>query len=168
MAATAHFLRRPAAAGLVLASVTALAGCGQDGTGGSGTGASVGQDRPEADTEAYDGPYTTRFAAEVQSYDGRTVTLSADVNRALAPGAFTLAGTDDTTIEPLLVLAPDEGTEVRADHSVAVTGTVHLSFDLTSVEEETGTDLDDELLERFDGKPYVTAGRVETSAPADR
>ncbi|RZU31926.1 hypothetical protein [Blastococcus saxobsidens] len=158
---------RPATAGLVLASVAALSGCTEDGTAAPGAGTPVAGDRPDAGTAAYDGPYTTRFAGEVRSYDGQTVVLSADVNRVLGPAAFSLAGTDDTTIEPLLVVAPD-ASEVRADSTVAVTGTVRLSFDLAAVEEETGTDLDDEQLERFDGRPYVTAGRVETSAPADR
>ncbi|NEK84960.1 hypothetical protein GCU60_04170 [Blastococcus saxobsidens] len=168
MAVPERSLRSPAAAGLLLASTGVLAGCGQDDSTGAGADASVGDVQQEGSTEAYDGPYTTRFAAEVQSYDGKTVALSADVNRVLGPAAFSLAGTDDTTIQPLLVVAPDADTEVRTDHTVAVTGTVHLSFDLAAVEQETGTDLDDGLLERFDGKPYLTAGRVEASAPADR
>lgn len=120
-----------------------------------------------AAVEPYDGVYDTAFYEDYDSYVGETVTLSADVNEIVSDRSFTIAGTDDTTVEALLVLADGQMEEVTPGLTVSVTGTVMESFDLPTVEEETGLDLDDEAFTDFDGEKYVVAENVDTSVDAD-
>ena len=164
--------RKLAMAGILPIAALSLAGCNS--TSGTEEGADVEdvvEEEAVADegdpVEPYDGVYDTDFYEAYDSYVGEEVTLSADVNEIVSEKSFTIAGTDDTTVEALLVLADGQMEEVTPGLTVSVTGTVMESFDLPTVEEETGLDLDDEAFADFDGENYVVAESVDTSVDAD-
>jgi hypothetical protein len=169
--------RKLAMAGILPIAALSLAGCNS--TSGTEEGAAVEdvveedavEDEPVAEDDAavepYDGVYDTAFYEDYDSYVGEEVTLSADVNEIVSEKSFTIAGTDDTTVEALLVLADGQMEEVTPGLTVSVTGTVMESFDLPTVEEETGLDLEDDAFTDFDGENYVVAESVDTSVDAD-
>ncbi|KRF05196.1 hypothetical protein ASH00_12390 [Arthrobacter sp. Soil782] len=164
--------RKLAMAGILPIAALSLAGCNS--TSGTEAGADVEDVVEEeeavdagAAVEPYEGAYDTGFYEDYESYVGEEVTLSADVNEIVSEKSFTIAGTDDTTVEALLVIAEGEMEEVTPGLTVSVTGTVMESFDLPTVEEETGLDLDDEAFVDFDGENYVVAESVDTSVDAD-
>lgn len=85
-----------------------------------------------------DGPYDQGFYDDIDDvHKGEEVTVSANVNEILTPEAFTVAGTDDTTVDALLVLHETTQPELRRELTVKVTGTVHTAFDLPAVEKRT-------------------------------
>jgi hypothetical protein len=153
-----------------------LAGCG---TSGPETGTDVEDvqeenvvEEPTAEETAvegtiYDGVYDRDFYDDLDSYERQSVTVSAEVNEIISPSSFTIAGTDETTVEALLVVHDKQLSELQPELTVKVTGTVHKAFDLPTVEEETGLDLEDELYEEWDGEPYIQATEVDTSVAAD-
>lgn len=171
------------AAALSILPVTALGVTACDGTTGPEEGAAV-EDIVEEDEaieedavaeeadpalEPYDGAYDEAFYEEKDSYVGEEVTLSADVNEVIDSTSFTIAGTDDTTVEPLLIMHSlgGEDPDLSPELTVQVTGTVMEAFDLPTVEEEMGVDLDDALYEDWDGEPYVEASKIDTSVASD-
>lgn len=160
-------LARTAAGGVLALSTLSLVACGD--TAGPETGTSVEDVQETAEDEAAaDGPYDSDFYDTVPDLEGETVTVSADVNEVISPESFVIAGTDDTSVDPLLVVGATEVTGLAPDLTVAVTGTVHTAFDLPAVEEELGVDLDDALYEDYDQQPYITATGVDTSVAADQ
>lgn len=166
-------LARRAAAGLVAVAALALTACGEEDTAGPETGIDVEDVQEEADEddaalEPYDGPYDTAFADDVDSYVGQEVTVSADVNEVLSTSSFTIAGTDDTDVEELLVVGATEVSGLEPDLAVAVTGTVQEAFDLPAVEDELGVDLDDDLYTSWEEEPYLVAESVDTSVASDQ
>ncbi|WP_159616395.1 hypothetical protein [Arthrobacter zhaoguopingii] len=163
------------AAAMSMLPITALGLVGCDSTAGTEEGADVedivdeeadGTEAPGG-VEPYNGVYDSTFFDDRESYVGEEVTLSADVNEVMSPMSFTIAGTDDTTVEALLVVHDMELPEVAPELTVSVTGVVREAFDLPTVEEEMGIDLDDEAFEDWDGEPYVEAKSVDTAVPAD-
>ncbi|WP_422391886.1 hypothetical protein [Arthrobacter sp. N1] len=160
-------------AALSIAPMAAFGLVGCNSTSGTEEGADVEdivEEEPvvdEADTGPYDGVYDQGFYDDVDTYVGEEVTVSADVNEILTPMSFTIAGTDDTTVDALLVLHDTELPEVTPGLTVGVTGTVQEAFDLPTVEEEMGVDLDDAAFEDWDGEPYIEATSVDTSLDAD-
>lgn len=164
--------RKLAMAGILPIAALSLAGCNS--TSGTETGADVEdvvEEEAAADedtaVEPYDGAYDTGFYEEYDSYVGEEVTLSADVNEIVSDKSFTIAGTDDTTVDALLVIAEGEMQEVTPGLTVSVTGTVMESFDLPTVEEDTGLDLEDDAFADWDGENYIVAETVDTSVDAD-
>jgi hypothetical protein len=169
-----------AAAAVVLAlGGTGLAGCS---TSGPEEGANVediteedqpGEEGPIAqedveedpglDPGPYEDTYDQEFSNDYDAYIGETVTVSADVNEIISPAAFTIAGTNDTTVEALLIVHDKELSELSNGQAVAVTGTVHESFDIQTVEKELGVDLEDERYEEFDRQRYIQASSVDSS-----
>jgi hypothetical protein len=115
----------------------------------------------------YDGIYDTAFYEGLDSYVGEEVTLSADVNEVITPEAFSIAGTDDTSVEALLVVGATGDTELAPETTVGVTGTVQEAFVVTEVEEELGGDLDDALFAEWEQEPYVVADDVEVLENAE-
>jgi len=170
--------RRPlaaaAVAGVIAFSGVGLAACGD--TAGDETGTSV-EDIQEGDAPAtspttaagtYDGVYDNTFHDGVNDYLGQTVTVSADVNEVVDGNTFTIAGTDDTSVDPLLVTGAKSTSDLEPDLTVKVTGTVQEAFDLATVEDDLGVDLDDDLYDDWDGKPYIVASSVDTSVASDQ
>lgn len=183
------WMRKTAAASILPFAALGLAGCGSD-TAGTEEGADVEEVQDEAaaavdeepvddesasgepmedDAEAlvYDGVYDTAFYDDYNSYVGEKVTVSAEVDNIISNMAFTIAGTEDTTVEPLLIMHKGEVKELQAGLAVAVTGTVKEGFDLPTVEEEMGVDLDDSVFEDWDGENYIKASSIDTSVDAD-
>lgn len=162
---------RLALAGALSFTALGVASCG---TEGPETGADVEdvQEAPE-ETETnnaanpFDGPYDQGFLDDVDVREGQEVTVSANVNEIITPEAFTIAGTEDTTVDPLLVLHKNAEPELKPDLTVKVTGTVQVAFDLPAVEKDLDVDLDDALFEDWDGKPYLQASEIDTSVAAD-
>lgn len=169
------WLKRLAALSIAPMAIVGLVGCNS--TSGTEEGADVEDiveeepvaEEPAGDADAgpYDGVYDQGFYDDMDSYVGEEVTVSADVNEILTPMSFTIAGTDDTTVEALLVLHDKELPEVTPGLTVGVTGTVQKAFDLPTVEEEMGVDLDDAAFEDWGGEPYIEAASVDTSLDAD-
>lgn len=154
--------------GLIAVSALSLTACGSD-TAGAETGTDVEDIQEEpAVAEPYDGVYDTAFYEGVESYDGEEVTVSADINEIISPTSFTIAGTDDTTVEPLLIVHDGTLQELAPDLTVAVTGTVHRTFDLPTVEDEIGLDFDDALFEEWEAEPYIEASKIDTSVASDQ
>lgn len=150
-------------------SALGLTACGGDDTAGPETGTDV-EDIQEEDVAAgpYDGVYDSAFYEDIESYEGEEVTVSADVNEIISSTSFTIAGTEDTDVESLLVVSATEVSGLEPDLTVAVTGTVQKAFDLPTVEEDLGVDLDDPLYEAYDQEPYIEATMIDTSVPADQ
>lgn len=61
----------------------------------------------------------------MDNYLGEGVTVSADVNEVVSSNSFIIADTDDTTVDPLLVVGANGVTGLEPDLTVTVTGTVH-------------------------------------------
>lgn len=158
-------LAKIATAGVVAVSAFGLTACSDD-TAGPETGTDVAD--IQEDDGPYNGAYDSRFYDEFDSYEGEEVTVSADVNQVVSPSSFIIAGTDDTDVEPLLVISATEVAGLAPDLTVAVTGTVQRAFDLTAVEEELDVDLDDDAYGVYDQQPYIVATSVDTSVAADQ
>ena len=158
--------RTLALAGIIPLAALSLTGCNS--TSGPEEGADV-EDVVEEDNEAapYNGALDSEFYDAYESYIGEEVTVSADVNEIISDTSFTIAGTDDTTVEALLVVTEGEMPEVESGLTVAVTGTVMESFDLPTVEDETGLDLEEDAYADYDGENYIVASEVDTSVDAD-
>jgi hypothetical protein len=151
-----------------------LAGCG---TSGPETGTDVedvqdaaddplGAEAPRSATPSvpggpYEGLYDQKFVDELDSLEGHTVTVSADVNEVVAPEAFTIAGTEDTTVEELLVIYDGDLADLEPGKPVRVTGIVHTVLDLPFVEDDLGADLDDAAYAAWDQEPCIMATDVD-------
>ena len=159
---------RTAAVAVAAVSTLGLSACGGD-TAGTEAGADVEDVVEEEPLEdgPYDGVYDSAFSDEVDGYAGEEVTLSADVNEVITPEAFTIAGTDDTSVEALLVVGATGDTELVPETTVGVTGTVMESFVLTDVEADLGVDLDDALFAEWEQEPYVMAESVDVLENAE-
>jgi hypothetical protein len=160
--------RRRALVGIVAASTLGLTACSED-TAGPETGTDVGDIQGEGGEARgpHDGEYDIDFYEDLESYADQEVTVSADVNEVVSPTAFTIAGTDDTTVEELLILGAEDTTVLEPEMTVAVTGTVHPEFVIEDVEQDLGVDLDDALFEVWFQEPYIVAESVDTSVPRD-
>lgn len=148
-------LKKVAATAGIACAAMGLAACGDEGdTSGSEQKVSIADLQQNPD-----------------EYVGQTVVVSADVNDDISPQAFSIAGTDESSVVPLLVLHlededdPEEEGETSFDAQdglpVEVTGTVKESFDVMAVEEETGKDLNETALENWSGQPYIKATDVD-------
>jgi hypothetical protein len=157
----------PRAAVAVVAATAALGLTACSDTAGSEEGADVADVVEEEPLDDFDGPYDSDFADDIDDYEGTKVTLSADVNEVITPDAFTIAGTDDTTVEALLVVGAEQDDELAPETTVEVTGTVHDSFVLADVEEELGDLGDDALFADWEEEPYVVADDVEVLEHVD-
>ncbi|WP_337061066.1 hypothetical protein [Kineococcus sp. G2] len=164
---------RTAAAGIVAFAAFGVAGCSE--TAGEEEGTSV-EDVQEADEEAlegeaavtpYEGAYDGTFYDDVNTYVGQEVTVSAEVDSVVSPNAFVIAGTEDTTVDPMLVVGATEVSGLSEGTLVEVTGTVHEAFDLPQVEEDTGVDFEDDLFNDYDAEPYIVATTVEVPEQGD-
>ena len=160
-----HPLGRGAAAGLLAMSTFGLVACSED-TAGSEEGVSV-EDVQEGGEDggasAYDGAYDSDFETDVTSYEGETVTVSAEIDEILGDQAFTIAGTEDTDVEPLVVIHKDAMENLEAGTVVEVTGVVHKARDVPKVEDAIETDMDDVVLEDFEAEPYIEATNIDSS-----
>lgn len=169
-----HRTARMLATGLFAVAGLGLAGCG---TEGSETGTDVedvtdgevlessppAEDAPAEGAEdgiaaeGYVGPYDQDFSDRSTTYVGQEVTLSAEVSETVSPEAFTIAG----AVDPLLIVESQELPAVDTGQVVEVTGTVQDDFAVTDVEEDLGTELEDELFSDYEGRPYVMATSAE-------
>lgn len=166
------WMKRAAVLSILPISALGMTAC--DGTSGSEEGADVEdvvqdeapiEEDPDAAADPYEGLYDQTFYDSVNQFLGSEVTLSADLNEIIDPVSFTIAGTDDTTVEALLVVHP--GGELDPDISpgsiMKVTGTVMEAFNVETVEERLGVDLDDALYEDWEGETYVNATSIEAA-----
>ncbi|MEX5302312.1 hypothetical protein [Kocuria sabuli] len=158
---------RTLAAGLFAVAGLGLAGCGSEGpeTGTDVediTDGEVVESSPAATQDAgamaYAGDYNQDFYDESTTYVGQQVTLSAEVSETLSPDAFAIAG----AVDPLLIIESEEIPALDTGQVVQVTGTVQDDFDVVTVEEELGVDLEDGVFADFEGEPYImaTSGEV--------
>jgi len=124
---TARWMSRAAALGAGPLLLPALAACSND-TAGPETGVDV-EDVLEGDEKVleepnpgqYDGIYDEQFFDSITDYIDTDVTLSAKVGEVFSDHALTIAGTDDTTVEPLLIIQEDPVVGPREDIVVQLT-----------------------------------------------
>lgn len=133
-----------AVAVLSVLALPGLTACGQEDTRGEEAGVDIGE-----------------LQEDIGSYDGDEVTVSAQVNRIISPGAFTIAGTDETSVDALLVVHGEVNEALQQDYTAEVSGIAHQAFDLAAVEEELGEDLDPAAFEGWAGEPYIEATSIE-------
>ncbi|WP_169079113.1 hypothetical protein [Microcella alkalica] len=115
----------------------------------------------EASTEPYDGRYDAEFVGDYDGYLGETVTLSADVDEIVSANAFTIAGTDDTTVEALLVVHDGTMADIEEGLAVQVTGEVEEGFDVMTVEDDLGVELDDDAYADWEDDRFIRADSIE-------
>jgi hypothetical protein len=150
-----------------------LAACG---TTGPETGTDVEDVQEDAENaeeqvdeqaeSGYDGLYDQSFYDDTESLDGETVTVSANVNMIISDNGFTIAGTDETTVDELLIVHDGDYPELEPGLTVAVTGTVHHVFTIEDVESE-GIGLDEQLYADWENTPYIDATSVDLSVPTE-
>jgi hypothetical protein len=104
--------------------------------------------------------------ADTESFVGQEVTVSAEVNEQLSENAFTIAG-EDSALEPLLVVSATGPMTIVEGDAVQVSGTVMQAFDLPTVEQELGVDLQDDLFTEFEQQPYIQASAVDSTVAAE-
>lgn len=109
----------------------------------------------------YNGLYDTNFYDQADTYAGQQVTVSAEVSETLEENSFVIAGTEDTAVDPLLIIEEEEIEPFEDGQVVQVMGTVQVDFDVVSVEEELGIELDDDLYADYVGEPYLMATSAE-------
>ena len=135
-------------------------GAAEEGVGAEGAEGAEGE-------LAYDGVYDQAFVDESTSLVGQEVTVSAEVNELISDNAFTIAGTEDTDVQPILVVQSSGNPEIQQGLAVAVTGTVRDAFVVTDVESELGIELEDEAYAEWENQRYIVANSVDTSVDAD-
>lgn len=111
-----------------------------------------------------------------EEYFGQTITADGVVAETLEPNAFVLASEDseqdfegedeagnlinEETV--LVVSGGGNAPNLTESQTVQVTGTFQ-QFELTTVEEETGLDLEDGLYADWEGRPAIIAQQVQQS-----
>lgn len=173
MSATPTWLKKSAIIALLPTAVLGVAGCGEQSVYEAGVdledpdaGFLAGDEESDnsLDSGPYDEVYDQSFWDELTIYFGEQVTLSAQVKEPLEARAFTIAGMDDTTVNPLLVIHQGEVQQVEPGQALIVNGTVHEYLDIEAVEEELGVDLDDAVYEDWENDPYLLATSIEADA----
>ena len=176
-----RWITRMAAAGIISLGAFGMVGCD---TAGNEAGTDVEDvqeegDNPDVTGQATDaagedvrtplfvGPYDQAFNDEADIYVGEVVTVSANVNEIVTPMSFTIAGTDETTVDPLLIVHDGQMTDLSEGTAVEVTGTYQEAFDLPTVEENMDLDLEDDGFADHDKEPYIEATNIDTSVPAE-
>ncbi|PJE93964.1 hypothetical protein CUT44_30940 [Streptomyces carminius] len=104
----------------------------------------------------------SEFWNDVSTWVGKEVTVSADVREIINENSFTIAGTENTDVDELLVVSANAA-KVSEDQAVKVTGTVREGFDVVNVEEELGVRWDDEIYANWDDQHYLEATGIDTS-----
>ncbi len=107
-------------------------------------------------------PYDESFYDDIESLDGQTVTVSANVKQIISANGFTIAGTDETTVDELLIVHDGDYPELEPGLTVAVTGTVHHMFMVDEVDAE-GIGRDEEIYVDWENTPYIEATNVDIS-----
>ncbi|MCZ2839536.1 hypothetical protein [Modestobacter sp. VKM Ac-2985] len=156
-------IARASLLGLATALLLGLSGCGEEELVVGGT--DVPDVRGEDDlTDPYTGEYDEEFRADVDVYAGTEVTVSAQVEDVLGPHSFSIVGPDDSSVEPLLVVVPDEVPGLEPGLLVTVAATAANEFDLAEIETQLGIDLEDAQYEEWEDQPFLLATIVEESA----
>ncbi len=124
-------------------------------------------------TQQY-GPNITvaEIAGSLSDFTGKQVTVRQEVEQVVGPHAFTLdedallQGGIDTDV---LVVSAQENLPLINDQlrdvPVAVTGTVR-QFELATIEQEIGYDLDDNLFNDWNDRPVIVASGIRRMEPA--
>jgi hypothetical protein len=95
---------------------------------------------------------------------GETMTLSGTVTEMLGERTFVFAPSSDA--DPLLVIVVSDETsspDLGGESTVTVTGALAAAFYIEDVEKVTGLDLDDDLLDDYQGAPALVATSVAVS-----
>ncbi|WP_246199670.1 hypothetical protein [Arthrobacter zhaoguopingii] len=167
---TVHRARAALLASLALSTLSITA-CGTQEPGAAPQGQksqpTLGTAPAPGGAPPYDGAYDQTFSDNFARYDGERVTVSAEVNEIISPAAFTIAGTEDTLADELLIVHAAEESDLLEGLTVSVTGTVHTSFDVQDAETDLGVDLNEALYRGWNGQPYIEASAVDTSVIAD-
>lgn len=166
---TRRLISRTAAIGAGLLLLPALAACSND-TAGPEADVDV-EDVLEGNEEVLEEPnpgryediYDKEFFDSITNYIDTDVTLSARVNAILSEQALTITGTDDATVDPLLIIHKDPAFGLEEDIAVQVTGRPYSRLLIGELEDRLGIDLNDELLADWEGQPYVEATVIDTS-----
>jgi hypothetical protein len=178
-----HTTRKAAVSVLAVAGL-ALAGCGNgedeagtevdDITGGEVQETPPAEETPPAAGETalpgatpYGGAYNQDFADDQAVYEGQEVTLSAEIVEVVSDNALEIGDPGDINLDPLLVMHDLGATGLEPDQTVEVVGTVMTSFEVATVEEELGVELEDEVYTDYEGDPWLHATEVTPSEEAE-
>lgn len=99
--------------------------------------------------------------ADVDAYDGREVTVLAEVQEIVSPFAYSIRGTSEALTEPILVVSADEWSDLEPGAPVRVEGELRTGLVLVELEELLDTDLDDELYAAWETGTYIVAEHSE-------
>lgn len=165
-------LRTTAAAALAVAGL-GLSSCGT-GTSDTADPAEETQNAQEEGileggepTEPYTGPYDSAFVDARDDYAGMDVTVTGQVQEVVAPVGFTITGTEDTTLAPLLVFYNPDEASPEAGEAVVVTGTIHEVFNPPVAEEDLREDPGPDQLAHYHGQPFLRADNVTVAQPEE-
>lgn len=179
-------LKKAAAITVLPFAALTFTGCGAEDTAGTEEGVSAdevvependevepqdegtapAEEEPVEEDVAFDGDFDSAFVDDYDSLVGQQVTVSAQVNEIVTDSAFTIAGTEDTGVEPLLIVHAGDVAALEQGSAVSVTGTVRDAFDPVDVESELGVELEDEAYADWEGQRYIVADSVDTSIGA--
>ena len=108
-----------------------------------------------------------------EEYYGSTVTVSGEVSYILGPHAFLIVTRFGVSADDMLVASPiplsrigdrSGDAPLSQGDAVQITGEVR-EFELTSVEQEIGADLNNELLDYREGTPSMVASSISLEPP---
>lgn len=108
-----------------------------------------------------------------EEYYGSTVTVSGELSYTLGPHAFLIVTPFGVSADDMLMISPiplskitdqSDDTPLSQGDAVQITGEVR-EFELTSVEQEIGADLNNELLDYREGTPSIVASSISLEPP---
>lgn len=101
---------------------------------------------------------------DIQSYNGKQVTMTGKVAQVVGPHAVTIApsGNSSNNAQPVLAVAKElavsnETGMLTPGSPVQITGTLQPTFDANQAEAFAGGNLDPTMFAQYNGKPYVQA-----------
>ena len=129
--------------------------------------------RPEEVGDVAPGVSMYQISENPQEYYGSTVTVTGEVSEILGSNSFLMVERFGVSGDDLLVVSSVPLSEVGGQsgdaplavgHAVEVTGEVR-EFELVSVEQEIGADLNDEVLDAWDGVTSIIASSISLDPP---
>lgn len=161
------WIRKTAVAAVLPFAALGLSGCNSESGPEEGTGVedvaeeNVGQPAEDSPGPVFEGAYED-FYDGYADYATEKVVVTASVKKIITDESFSITGKDDSS-QVVLVMHEEQLPGLQPGKRVKVTGTVKRAFDVRTVEEEMGTDLDDGAHEDWGGEKYINASNVDTT-----
>lgn len=178
--------KRAGVAGIAALALVGLAGCGEAADEAGNAADEAAQDVTETETSetsttpaesetgavddgegevegemAYDGVYDIGFYDSIEAYEYQEVTVKAKVNSILSDNGFTIAGTEDTTVDEMLIIHEDPIDGLTEDAQVKLSGTVRLNADIPKIGQQIGEEENLEAFQDYSEEPYIIASDIQ-------